>query len=409
MRLLLVEDKDSFRRLLVQALEGTSWEVQAVGDPTAALAFLQACAFDVLVTDLRLPGFSGLELLQRAKRLQPGLRVLLMSAFGEPQDIVEAVHWGADDFLPKPFDLDRFQAVLDRLAALAEAPPPDPREPWVACSPAMRRIEEALVAAAPVRTPVLFAGGPGTGKARAARRLHVLHHPHAPFLALSAATLPPEGPNPLILEHLAGGSLYLSDLDNASPRLAQALAQAMDSPSGGAIRWMGGAQDLARVPETLRLRLGVLSLPLPPLAQRREDIIPLFRSILAATSRRMGRVQPVVDRPVERTLLERSWPGNVRELTQAVEAALADTQGALLAPLPVEAGEGPRLTLRLPDQGPLESRLEAVRKVAERVILSHELAAQRRDLGASAEILGLTPRALAQRLREHHISLEDES
>lgn len=115
MRLLLVEDKDSFRRLLVQALEGSGWTAAACAHPGEALEALAREPFDAMITDLRLPGFSGLELLKRAKRLQPALRTVLMSAFGEPQDIVEAVRWGADDFLAKPFDLERFLELLARL------------------------------------------------------------------------------------------------------------------------------------------------------------------------------------------------------------------------------------------------------------------------------------------------------
>ena len=204
MRLLLVEDKDSFRRLLVQALAppqdrsdapldalaaaaSGAWEVTAVGDPASALQALDAAPYGILVTDLRLPGMSGLELLKAAKRRHPALRAVLMSAFGEPRDIVEAMRWGADDFLPKPFDLDRFAAVLERLRALAEAPPPDPREPWVVHSPAMRALDQALAKAADTAFPVLFHGEPGAGKARAARRLHVLRHPRRP----SSASPPP--------------------------------------------------------------------------------------------------------------------------------------------------------------------------------------------------------------------------
>ena len=170
MDLLLVEDKDSFRRLLSQALAGSPWKVEAVADPQAALRFLEARPFQVLVTDLRLPGMSGLELIRRARRLHPGLRVVLMSAFGEPKDIVEAMRLGADDFLPKPFDLDAFLALLDRLRALVGAPPPDPAEPWIAHSPAMQALDTALRQPAPPRLPVVFRGprAPGASAAPAA-------------------------------------------------------------------------------------------------------------------------------------------------------------------------------------------------------------------------------------------------
>ena len=177
MRLILVEDKDSFRKLLVQALKGSPWNLKVTGDPLEALSWIEGDGAEVLVTDLRLPGISGLELIRCAKRAQPGLRVVLMSAFGEPKDIVEAMRLGAEDFLPKPFDMDIFLALMDRLRALVGAPPPDPREPWVALSPAMRALDSSLRAAADSDAPALFTGPRGAGKARAARRLHALRQP----------------------------------------------------------------------------------------------------------------------------------------------------------------------------------------------------------------------------------------
>ena len=136
-----------------------------------------------------MPGISGLDLIRRAKRAQPGLRVVLMSAFGEPKDIVSAMRLGAEDFLPKPFDMGIFLALMDRLQALVGAPPPDPREPWIARSPAMRVLDSNLRAAADSDAPALFIGPRGSGKARAARRLHTLRQPRGPFLSVAASDL----------------------------------------------------------------------------------------------------------------------------------------------------------------------------------------------------------------------------
>lgn len=407
MRLLLVEDKDSFRRLLVQALAGSSWDVLAVGDPEEALRALEGGAFEVMVTDLRLPGFSGLELLRRAKRIQPGLRVLLMSAFGEPKDIVEAVRWGADDFLPKPFDLDAFLALLERTAALVEAPPPDPREPWVANSPAMQRLDQELGKAALSDVPVLFSGDAGTGKARAARRLHALRRPHGPFLALRAESLPPGGPTPRQLELLRGGSLYLQELDTLAPDRLPGLERALALPAAAEVAWMGSCRRTDALPEALVARLGVLDFHLPALAQRPEDVIPLFRALLAARVRQLGRTLPLVDRVLERSLPARRWPGNVRELAWCIEQALQATTGPVLGPLPDPGVMGAaQLVLALPAEGPLEARLDAVRHDAEAAILRRELSACGGNLAQLAQHLGLTPRTLAQRLRDHAIPLD---
>jgi DNA-binding NtrC family response regulator len=406
MRLLLVEDKDSFRRLLVRALEGSAWDVVAVGDPRQALDVLATGPCEVLVTDLRLPGMTGLELLKAARRSNPALRAVLMSAFGEPRDIVEAILWGADDFLVKPFDLDQFTAVLERLRALAGAPPPDPREPWIHHSPAMGALDADLVKAADTGEPVLFHGERGTGKGRAARRLHVLRHPQAPFLALNAGSLGPDGPGEARLSLLQGGSLYVSGLDE---RAAPAVLKAMASPLGRGVRWMGGCLDLRALPEALRVQLGVLTFRLPPLRERREDILPCFWSFLETLARQDGREVPTLERGTEKDLLQRTWHGNLRQLAWTVAQAWRATSSTQLAPLPPEGLEGRgTLVLGWPQSGTLEAMLGEVGMAARGCLLRKALEGRRANPALLARELGLSMRTLAKALREHHLSLEDE-
>ncbi|MGA2080543.1 MAG: response regulator [Holophaga sp.] len=458
MRLLLVEDKDSFRRLLVQALgplsgqsDDPAWEVTAVGDPAAALEALASAPYGILVTDLRLPGMSGLELLKAAKRRHPALRAVLMSAFGEPKDIVEAMRWGADDFLPKPFDLDQFGAVLERLRALAEAPPPDPREPWVAHSPAMRALDQGLAKAADTGFAVLFQGEAGAGKGRAARRLHVLRHPQAPYLCLSGPSLPPEGPDPRLLALLQGGSLYVSELEEIAPAGCAELVRAMDGPLGQGVHWMGGCGRLEALPEMLRLRMGVISFSLPPLRERREDILPMFRCFLESRARQDGRPVPMLEHGTEKELLQGAWPGNLGQMAWAVASAWRATAGPVLAPLPSgmpgapapalrgHAGDrqgapypGPErrapgpatpppgmperrippeagaLVLPWPVPGALEAMLASVEREAEGALVRRALGERPWDPAQVARELGLSPRRFAGVLRAHRISLEDE-
>jgi DNA-binding NtrC family response regulator len=406
MRLLLVEDKDSFRRLLVQALAGTSWEVTAVGDPREALAALGCHGFDVLVTDLRLPGMSGLELLRAAKRLDPTLRAVLMSAFGEPRDIVAAIRLGAEDFLPKPFDLDQFLEVLERLRALRAAPPPDPREPWIDHSPAMRALGLGLAKAADTDLAVLFHGERGSGRERAARRLHALRHPQAPYLSVAAGSLGEAGPGAELLTLVQGGSLYLSGLDRVLPA---GLRTAMDSDLGRRVHWMAGCREPGAIPEALRLRLGVLDFRLAPLRERREDIVPLFWSFLEALARQDGSRVPEVARGVEKDLLERPWPGNLRQMAWAVAQAWRATAGPVLAPLAPEGLESrPSLLLPWPQAASLEAMLAEVAGAAGAALVRSALEGRRRDPAGVAQELGLSLRGLARVLRENHISLEDE-
>lgn len=405
MRLLLVEDKDSFRRLLLQALEGSAWEVTALADPQSALEALARQEFELLVTDLRLPGFSGLELLKRAKRLRPNLRILLMSAFGEPKDIVEALQHGADDFLPKPFDLDHFAELIDRLGALSAAPPPDPREPWVAVSPAMRAFEADLLRAAEASVPVLFTGPPGSGRSRAARRLHQLRSPQAPFLQLPAELLTPTELK-AGQRTAQGGTLHLTDLEALPAALRPLLLHGLES---GQLRWSASAATAAELPEPLRLRIGVLHLELPSLEARREDLLPAFKQALEAAARRNGRVPPILDRSVEREILARPWPGQFRELAWTAEEALRLNPEPRLLRLPPPASAGGGLHLPWPPPGSLEAMLGELTRGAEAALLRHHLRLEGGSLSACAQRLGLSPRSLALRLREHQIPLEDEA
>lgn len=407
MRLLLVEDKDSFRRLLIQALEGSAWTVAAAADPQSAMDLLAAEPFHLLVTDLRLPGFSGLELIRRARRLRPALRAVLMSAYGEPRDIVEALRLGADDFLPKPFDLDAFLALLERIRAQVDAPCPDPEEPWVALSPAMRALEAALARAAGTDLPVLLRGERGSGRGRSARRLHTLRSPGAPFLDLEAAALGAEGPGAERLALLRGGTLHLRGLGHLTPAAARALAEAMDSAAGRAVGWVGSLEPGDSLPPEVAGRLGVLELALAPLRERREDILPLARALVDQACRRLGRPAPWLERTAERQLLDAPWPGNAAELAAGVARALAAQPGPALRSFPAPEEPGGALVLPWPVPGSLEAMTKATSREVERRLLARALAGSGGRLPAAAEALGLSLRTLTLRLREHGLPLDD--
>jgi DNA-binding NtrC family response regulator len=407
MDLLLVEDKDSFRRLLTQALEGSAWSVRAVADPQEALRALEAAPSHVLVTDLRLPGMSGLELIRRARQLHPTLRVVLMSAFGEPRDIVEAMRLGAEDFLPKPFDLDVFLALLDRLRALVGAPPPDPAEPWIAHSAPMQALDQALRRAAGTGLPVLFVGERGAGKGRSARRLHTLRHPGSPYLSLDTATLGPEGPDPGILQLVQGGSLYLAGLEHLAPEAAAPLARTIDKVGSG-FHWMAGLDAGATLAPELVQRLGSLELRVPPLRERREDLLAMAKAFLERHVRLEGRPAPWLERPAERQLLDHAWPGNVRELEALLGRTLGLLDGPVIRAFPdLALGCSELLSLPWPERGPLDAMVRAASRSAEGQLLRRALAQADGDLPRAAELLGLTLRSLAQRLRDQGIPLED--
>ncbi|MBI4912229.1 MAG: sigma-54-dependent Fis family transcriptional regulator [Acidobacteria bacterium] len=404
MRLLLVEDKDSFRRMLEKAIPPSLWETVSLADPLEALTHLERDPFDVLLTDLRLPGISGLDLLRRARRIRPQLRCVLMSAFGEPRDIVEAIRSGADEFLPKPFDLDQLLGILERLRGLMAAPPPDPREAWVAQSPASKEWASGLLRASEHRLPVLLCGEPGVGRARGARRIHTLGQPGTPYLVRQAWELDPcRLEEDLLLAR--GGTLFLPDLDRMGDPDASNLIRAMDGPAGSGLRWIASSRHPAGLQGPLGTRFGALRFYLPPLRDRREDILPLLMTFLQAQAKAEGRPLPILDRAAEQEALDHSWPGNAEELAACAAASLRATEGLRIRRLTFP-GSGSQMVLPWPADGDLEGMLKSVRAQAEAALLRRALDSAGGDLGAAAHALGLTLRVLGQRLRENGIDLE---
>ncbi|MCL1908882.1 MAG: response regulator [Holophagaceae bacterium] len=406
MRLLLVEDKDSFRRLLIKALDGSGWEVFEAADPAKALEILETNSVEVLVTDLRLPDFSGLKLLRLAKRRNPSMRAILMSAFGEPKDIVDAIHSGADDFLSKPFDLDFFLERLNKLRVLALSPPPNEREPWIATSASMQTVENGLRTLSDTAKPVLFEGHAGTGRSRSARRLHALRHPSAPFHSWFARDIVPESLSESFLRDHDGGSLLLKDLEHLPATMLSPLISRIERHTD--ICWMGTCREQHKLPEPLKSHIGVLSMTLTPLSRRRDDILPIFHRYLTENCSRDGRMVPVVDHATEKELQEREWPGNVAELVWATSEALRMCQGGFVKELPQGFSQGARsLALTRPAKDKLERMLQGITSSAERFFLEEALKDADGDLALASERLGISAKNYIQKMKNYGISLKD--
>lgn len=406
MRLLLVEDKDSFRRVLMKALDGSGWDVYEATDPASALEILETNPVEVLVTDLRLPNFSGLELLKRAKRSNPSMRAILMSAFGEPKDIVEALHSGADDFLSKPFDLDFFLERLEKLRVLFLSPPPNEREPWVIASSSMQAVENDLRTLSETTQPVLFTGQAGTGRSRSARRLHTLRHPAASFHSWFARDIVPESLSDAFLRDHVGGSLLLKDLEQLPTAMLPPLQSCIEHHPN--LFWMGTCKESSSLPEPLRSHIGVLCVTLTPLSERRDDILPIFHRYLTEICNRDGRLAPIVDRAAEKELQMRDWQGNVAELVWVASEAIRLCPGGLLKKLPVGFPQGIHsMVLPRPASDKLEKMLQNITNSAERYFLEEALKDADGDLAKASEQLGMTTKNYIHKLKDYGISLKD--
>jgi DNA-binding NtrC family response regulator len=369
-RVLVVEDRDSLRRMLAAALGGEGYEVETAADGEAAIARLGAAAFDLVLTDLKLPGASGLEVLSAARAAQPATPVVVLTGYGTVAAAVEAMKRGALDFLEKPVELED----LFRLAAAATgagtpgaagagaadavclAPPGAP--PIVGRHPRLRAAARLLERVAPTESTVLLTGESGTGKELFARALHALSpRRNGPFVAVNCAAIPEALLENELFGHergaftgadrrregrfelAAGGTLLLDEIGELSPAVQAKVLRVLDEKT---FERVGGGRtlraDVRLVAATNRdlgdmvaagafrsdlfFRLAVFPVELPPLRERASDLPALAHHLAGRIAERLGLPAPRLDAGALALLAARPWPGNVRELANVLERAL---------------------------------------------------------------------------------------
>ncbi|WP_291833951.1 sigma-54 dependent transcriptional regulator [Brevundimonas sp.] len=361
-RVALVEDDDAFRAALAERLGLSGLAISEFASGDAALKALDARFDGVVVTDLRMPGLDGRQLVDRLAVLDPDLPVVVMTGHGDIAEAVDVMKRGAYDFLAKPFAPERLLETLNRalekralvldnrrLATLAMDD--EWSIPLSGESRAVTALRAAIQRLADAEVDVLIEGETGAGKEAVARAIHNAGRRRVkPFVAVSCATLREDGLESQLVGHAAGafpgalrrregqieqshqGSLFLDEIDLA-PRAAQLLllrvleerevmplgageAHALDLRIVAATK-ADPAEAVARgdLREDLFYRLNVVRVRIPPLRERREDVPLLFARFLDRAARRLGRDIPPIDHAIRRRLLEHDWPGNLRELS----------------------------------------------------------------------------------------------
>jgi len=364
----LVDDDASIRWVLERALRQGGMSPTAFDQADSALAALRRDRPDVLITDIRMPGRSGLELLTQIRASQPELPVIVMTAHSDLDSAVAAYQGGAFEYLPKPFDID--QAVdLVRRAAQQRAPAPEPaaearRIPeMLGQAPAMQEVFRAIGRLSRSSMTVLITGESGTGKELVARALH-RHSPRAAkaFIALNTSAFTADLLESELFGHekgsftgadaqrrgrfeqADGGTLFLDEIGDMSPqlqtRLLRVLAEGEFYRVGGQIpvrvdvRVIAAThQDLEErvrqglFREDLLHRLNVIRIEVPPLRQRREDIPELFVHYLSAAATELSAEPKTLTPEAASALSNFEWPGNVRQLVNACRRLTATAPG----------------------------------------------------------------------------------
>jgi two-component system nitrogen regulation response regulator GlnG len=374
----LVDDDASIRWVLERALRNDGMTARAFDAAEGALDALRREAPDVLITDIRMPGASGLELLRKIRDQRPALPVIVMTAHSDLGSAVSAYEGGAFEYLPKPFDIDQAVALVRR-AASAGLPGSGtggaPRIPeLLGRAPAMQQVFRAIGRLARSSVTVLITGESGTGKELVARALHE-HSPRAgkPFIALNTSAIPTDLLESELFGHergaftgadtqrrgrfeqADGGTLFLDEIGDMSvslqTRLLRVLAEGEFYRVGGQmpirvdVRVIAAThQDLEErlarglFREDLYHRLNVIRVELPPLRARGEDIPDLLHHYLQVAARELGVEQKALAPEALARLTAHAWPGNVRELVNLCRrlSVLAPGSVVHLADLPPE-------------------------------------------------------------------------
>ena len=403
-KILVAEDEATLREGIATAFRERGWEVREAADGAAAIARLEDEVFDVVVTDFMMPERNGLEVVKRCKMVNEGTVVVMMTAYGTVESAVEAMRAGAHDYVLKPFELEEIELKVERAIEhrrmrakidVYDRSEVVPRfENIVGESLAMKEIFRTIEKVARSNATVLILGETGVGKELVAEALHVhSHRRDRPFVKMNCAALHENLLESELFGHEKGaftsadrqrigrfelaneGTLFLDEIGNMSAstqtKVLRVLQEREFERLGGTrtikvdVRVVAATnKDLEQAirsgefREDLYYRLNVVTVPVPPLRERRDDILPLAKHFIDRYSGEMKKDIRGIDPAAVRALKRHSWPGNIRELQNTMERAvlmceerfirLEDLQ--LISDRVAEDGEG-ALHFRLPASG----------------------------------------------------------
>ena len=432
-RILIVDDDPGQRSLINSFLQSQGFETVTADSGKRALEILHSGRFDMMVSDVRMPGLSGLETLRLARKEHATLPVLLVTAFTDVRDAVTAMRDGAVNYLAKPIDLDELLASVQQATGVSESIPLkyDENRPLpdhiVARSPLMQAVFRDASLIAPSETRILITGESGVGKEVLADVIHAWgSRSGGPLVKVNCAAIPETLLESELFGHEKGaftgahaqrigrfeeadqGTIFLDEIAEMSPQLQAKLLRVTQD---GRFQRVGANREIqtnariltatnrnledlvkaGRFREDLFYRLNVVELNIPPLRERREDILPLAGMFITEFAKGRARFSEKVAACLENY----SWPGNVRELRNAMERAVLLSRSELILPehLPLRvraAGDQPTHTTAADPQQMEEIERQAILQALEK----HQF-----NRTETAKALGISRRALLYKLQ----------
>ncbi|PWU25042.1 MAG: two-component system response regulator [Candidatus Rokuibacteriota bacterium] len=448
--ILIADDDPTALELLAEVLSGEGYRIRTASGGKECVSLAEGSPFDLAIVDLRMPELDGLQVIRRLASVQPGMPVLILTAFATIDTAIEAIREGAYDYLSKPFRMEQLKVVVQRTLEARRLARENAQfrherqdrygaQNLVGQSPAMVEVYKLVARVARLDTTVLVQGETGTGKELVARAIHhASHRADGPFVVVDCTSVP-EGlfeselfghergaftgalsARRGLFETAAGGTCFLDEIGELSAPLQGKLLRALQEQ---AVRHVGGNdwipvnvrtiaatnRDLKKrvehgtFREDLYYRLNVVSISLPALRERAQDIPLLAQHFLEKYARAAGKPIKGFARETLALLPAYPWPGNVRELENAVERAVALSSSDLILPedLPAPAEKGSPAALAVP--GPRMTLDEVKRWYVDRVL---------EDVGGNkvraAEILGVDRGTLYRMLKRQALEGEPE-
>jgi DNA-binding NtrC family response regulator len=444
-RILVVDDEVNARTALAELLRDEGYEVETAADAFKALGKLESFAPDVVLSDLKMPGMDGIELVKKIQAMEDAPAVVVMTAFGAVQSAVDAMRAGAAEYLTKPLNFEELLVVLTRVfdhqrlrsearrmrQRLSERVA---RQNIVGASPPMQRVFEVIEQVAPSKATVLLTGESGTGKELVAAAIHERSsRAQGPFVKLHCAALAESLLESELFGHergaftgavarrdgrflmADGGTLFLDEIGEITPSLQVKLLRFLQEHE---FERVGGDQTIrvdvriiaatnrdlreevarGRFREDLYYRLNVVNVELPPLRDRKADVPSLARFFLDRFAKENGKNIDGFSPETVELLLSHEWPGNVRELENAIERAVVMATGAIVEPrqLPPAVRPAVKASSSLP---PVPgSTLADLEKYA----ILETLSSVGGSTSKAADILGISVRTIQYRLHQYN-------
>ncbi len=455
-KILIVDDEPSMREMLGIMMRKEGFEVTSAETRALAAERLAREAFDVVITDLRLPDGDGLDVLRQLKASSPDTVAIVMTAFGSHEMNAAAIRLGADAYLTKPFEVEELQHVVrgavqkqrleqENRLLKAEFHARHGLDRILGVSKSMDAVLKMVRSVAGTSSTVLISGESGTGKELVAKAIHALSpRREAPFVSVNCGALTETLLETELFGHMKGaftdanqnkkglfeaahrGTLFLDEVGDTPASMQVKLLRAIQDKK---IRRVGGTDEIPvdvrivaatnrslsvlireqRFREDLYYRLNVIPIHIPPLRERRDDIPLLAAAFLERFSREMGKAVAKVSQQALDRMCQYAWPGNVRELENVIERAVAleTTPAILIERLPESLQPVPPAS---PVASPPEisdgfSLDDHIREI-ERQLLRRALAQAGGDRGRAARLLGVSPRSLRYLLSKHREVLE---